>query len=63
MTPAQFRKIRIDSGLSSQQAAADFLHRGIRTVHGWENGAPIDELAVKLLRLMIARKIKPEDVR
>lgn len=62
MTGAQFKKLRQDAGLSSQQAAADFLHRSIRTVHGWENGEPIDPLAAKLLKLMTKHNIDPEDV-
>lgn len=62
MTPAQFRKLRLAAGLSSQQAAADFLHRDLRTVHGWENGKPIDPLAVKLLRLVVRLKLDPRDV-
>jgi DNA-binding transcriptional regulator YiaG len=53
MTPAAFRKLRLAAGLTSQQAAATFLHRSIRTVHAWENGEPIDHLAIDYLRLVV----------
>lgn len=53
MTPTAFRKLRLTAGLPSQQAAADFLHRSIRTVHGWENGEPIDPMVIDYLRLVI----------
>lgn len=53
MTAAQFRRLRLAAGLTSQQAAAEFLHRSVRTVHGWENGEPIDQLAIDYLRLVV----------
>lgn len=56
MTGAQFRKLRLAAGLSSQEAAAKFLHRGLRTIHGWENGEPIDPLAISFLRLVVRMK-------
>lgn len=62
MTGPQFKKLRLSVGLATQQAAADFLHRGLRAVHGWENGKAIDPLAIKLLRLMVKMKLTHEDV-
>lgn len=62
MTPEQFKRLRLSVGLGSQQAAADFLHRSIRTIHGWENGDTIDELAIKLLKLMARHKLNADDV-
>lgn len=59
MTPAAFRKLRIAAGLSSQQATAEFLHRSLRTIHGWENGEPIDQLAIDYLRLVVKVKNTP----
>ncbi len=53
MTPTQFRKLRIAAGLQSQGAAATFLHRSIRCINGWENGEPIDPLAIDYLRLVV----------
>jgi DNA-binding transcriptional regulator YiaG len=57
MTGDQFRKLRLAAGLESQQAAAEFLHRSLRTVHGWENGEPIDPLVIDYLKLVA--KIRP----
>jgi DNA-binding XRE family transcriptional regulator len=53
MTPAAFRSLRIAAGLHTQQAAAKFLHRSRRTIVGWENGEPIDQMVIDYLRLVV----------
>lgn len=62
MTPNQFRKAIAAMGLS-QGEAATFLGVTIRTVNGWANDAtPIPEAVAKLLRVMIDKRIAPEDI-
>lgn len=46
----------------TQGQAGTFLERSIRAINGYANGAKIDGPVGKLLRLMIKRKIKPEEV-
>jgi hypothetical protein len=62
MTKNQYRTAIAAIGLS-QSGAALFLQIGIRTSHGYANGAPIPEGYAKLLRLMVRLKLKPEDVK
>lgn len=61
MTAAQFRDACERFGLT-QEAAAKFLGVSLRTVNGYANGASIPKATAKLLRLMIRRNIKPENV-
>lgn len=63
MTAAQFRKLRRGVGLDSQQATAKFLHRSLRTIHGWENGEPIDQLVIDYLQLVVKTKSKTVEAR
>lgn len=62
MTANQYRTALEKMGLS-QEAAAEFLGIGLRTSHGYANGAPIPEPIAKLLRLMVRLELNPKDVK
>ena len=63
MTPKQYADAIDRLGLS-QRAAGRFLGVEERTSRRWISGeSAIPESAAKLLRLMIARKISPDDVK
>jgi DNA-binding XRE family transcriptional regulator len=61
MTANQYRSAIVRLELSQGDAAA-FLGVSPRTSHGYANGSPIPEAISKLLRLMIAHGLKPEQV-
>ena len=63
MKQTEYNRLCERLGLSKQGAQADFLGVSIRTAHGYANGSPIPEAVAKLLRLMVEREIKPEDVK
>lgn len=63
MTPKQYADAIERLGLS-QRAAGRFLGVEERTSRRWISGeSAIPESVAKLLRLMIARKISPDDVK
>lgn len=62
MTPAQYRDAIARLGLT-QAAAGEFLGVDERTSRRWIAGeSAIPESAAKLIRLLIRRRIKPEEV-
>ncbi len=63
MKQTEYNRLCDRLGLHKQGEQADFLGVAIRTAHGYANGATIPEAVAKLLRLMDARGIKPEDVK
>lgn len=61
MDANEFKDAIAKLGLTQGQAA-EFTDRSIRSINGYANGARIDGALGKLLRLMVKRKIKPEEV-
>ena len=62
MTAKQYNAALERLGLT-QAAAAELLGVSIRSSHGYANGAPIPEGYAKLLRLMVCRNLKADDVK
>ena len=62
MTGPEFNAACEAVGLATQGQRAAFLGVSLRTAHSYSNGAPIPEAVAKLLRLMVARRIKAAKV-
>jgi hypothetical protein len=59
MTQHEFRRALDALGMTQGEAAV-FLGRSIRRVHGYANGDEIPLAVVRLLRLLVNKRIKPE---